>query len=167
MIMGYDSETAGWFLLVQSIVMALLSPTMGALSDRYGSAVLASSGMGVIAVGLLVVWQSMNMGSMLLIVLGLVVVGIGFSMFSAPNNNAIMSSVPPAYFGMASSVISTVRLLGQVLSMAIVASILSRTTNAATSSMDPATLLPNIQYALLVFMAFCIIGIIPSMIRNK
>lgn len=167
MIMGYASEMTGWVLLVQSVIMALLSPTMGALSDRYGSAMLASTGMGAIAVGLLVVWQAMNMESIWLIVLGLVIIGIGFAMFSAPNNNAIMSSVPPAYFGMASSVINTVRLLGQVLSMAIVASILSRNTEATIGSMDPLTLLPNIQYALLVFAVLCIIGIIPSMIRNK
>ena len=68
----------------------------------------------------------------------------------APNNNAIMGSVPPAYFGMASSVISTVRLLGQVLSMAIVASILARNTGAAgtaIANVDKAVLLANIQYS--------------------
>lgn len=167
MIMGYDSETAGWFLLVQSIVMAVLSPFMGTLSDRYGSAILASAGMGVIAVGLFVVWQAMNMTSVMVIIGGLIVMGIGFAMFSAPNNNAIMSAVPPAYFGMASSVISTVRLLGQVLSMAIVASILSRIDATSANSLEPAVLLANIQYALVVFMGFCIVGIVPSMIRNK
>ena len=170
MIMGYDSETAGWFLLVQSIVMAALSPGMGSLSDRYGSAVLASTGMGVIAVGLLVMWTAMNLSSTALIITALIIVGVGFAMFSAPNNNAIMGSVPPAYFGMASSVISTVRLLGQVLSMAIVASILARNTGAAgtaIANVDKAVLLANIQYSLMVFMAFCVVGIIPSMIRNK
>lgn len=167
MIMGYNSETAGWFLLVQSIIMALLSPLMGALSDRYGSAMLASTGMAVIAGGLLIIWQAMNMMSMTVVIAGLVVIGVGFAMFSAPNNNAIMGAVPPAYFGMASSVISTVRLLGQVLSMAIVASILSRTGSTNASSLEPTVLLVNIQYALLVFMVFCIIGIVPSVIRNK
>lgn len=167
MIMGYNSETAGWFLLVQSIIMALLSPLMGALSDRYGSAMLASTGMAVIAGGLLIIWQAMNMMSMTVVIAGLVVIGVGFAMFSAPNNNAIMGAVPPAYFGMASSVISTVRLLGQVLSMAIVASILSRTGSTNASSLEPTVLLANIQYALLVFMVFCIIGIVPSVIRNK
>lgn len=170
MIMGYNSEMAGWFLLVQSIVMALLSPVMGALSDRYGSAVLASTGMGIIAIGLLVIWEAMNLTSVAIIIGGLIIVGVGFAMFSAPNNNAIMGSVPPAYFGMASSVISTVRLLGQVLSMSIVASILARNTGAAgaaIANVDKAVLLDNIQYSLIVFMAFCVIGIIPSMIRNR
>jgi len=167
MVLGYDSEMAGWFLLVQSIIMALLSPKMGELSDRYGSAMLASGGMGAIAVGLLILWQAMNLASIYVVILGLIVIGIGFAMFSAPNNNAIMSSVPPAYFGMASSVISTVRLLGQVLSMAVVASILSRPAEGTTEILGADLLLQNIQYALLVFMFFCLVGVIPSMIRNK
>lgn len=163
MIMGFDSEKAGAMLLVQSIIMSVLSPLMGSLSDRYGSAWLASSGMGVIAVGLGVMIYGTHIESVALIITALVVIGIGFAMFSAPNNNAIMGSVPPKYFGLASSVIGTVRLLGQVFSMAVVASILSRPEVGPAQ----AVLLHNIQYALWVFLALCVIGIVPSVIRNK
>lgn len=163
MIMGFDSEKAGAMLLLQSIIMSALSPVMGSLSDRYGSAWLASSGMAVIAVGLGVMIYGTHIESVALIITALVIIGIGFAMFSAPNNNAIMSSVPPKYFSLASSVIGTVRLLGQVFSMAVVASILSR------PEVGPAkdVLLHNIQYALWVFLALCVIGIVPSVIRNK
>lgn len=166
MIMGYDSASAGLVLLTQSIVMSVLSPVTGALSDRYGSALLASIGMGVIAAGLLVILYGTHIGSMAIIITSLIVIGIGFAMFSAPNNNAIMSSVPPKYFSFASSVIGTVRLFGQVFSMAIVASILSRTV-AGIAPDSSKLLLVNIQYAFIVFTVFCAIGVIPSMIRNR
>ncbi len=158
MIVGFDSEKAGMLLLIQSVMMALLSPVMGSLSDRYDSAWLASSGMGVIAVGLGIMLYGTHIESVGFIVGALVVIGLGFAMFSAPNNNAIMGSVPPKYFGLASSVVGTVRLLGQVLSMAIVALILSRhETGAAT-----AVLLHNIQFAIVVFLVLCVVGMIPS-----
>ena len=166
MIMGYDSASAGLVLLTQSIVMSVLSPVTGALSDRYGSALLASIGMAVIAAGLVVILYGTHIGSMAIIITSLIIIGVGFAMFSAPNNNAIMSSVPPKYFSFASSVIGTVRLFGQVFSMAIVASILSRT----VAGMAPGTselLLVNIQYSFIVFTVFCAVGVIPSMIRNR
>lgn len=166
MIMGFNSATAGLILLVQSIIMSVLSPVTGAMSDRYGSAVMASSGMGIIACGLVVILYAIHISALTIIIAGLVVVGFGFAMFSAPNNNAIMSSVPPKYFSFASSVIGTVRLLGQVLSMAIVASILSRTSSAGEVG-SSAALLENIQIAFVVFAVFCAIGIVPSMIRNR
>ena len=166
MIMGFNSAAAGLILLVQSVIMSILSPVTGALSDRYGSAVMASSGMGIIACGLVVILYAIHISALTFIIAGLVVVGFGFAMFSAPNNNAIMSSVPPKYFSFASSVIGTVRLLGQVLSMAIVASILSRPSAIAAAG-SSAELLENIQIAFVVFAVFCVVGIIPSMIRNR
>lgn len=164
MIMGYDSNHAGMILLIQSIIMAVLSPVAGSLSDRYGSKVLASAGMAVIGAGLLVMIYATHVESLTMIIVALVIVGVGFAMFSAPNNNAIMSAVPKQYFGLASSVIGTVRLTGQVLSMAIVASILSRPVAGLVDS--TAVLLYNIQHAFMVFAVICFLGIIPSWIRE-
>jgi hypothetical protein len=66
---------------------------------------------------------------------------------------------------MASSVVGTVRLIGQVLSVAIVTLILSRTGSAAA---DPAeVLMNNIQFAFIVFTVLCLIGIFPSMVRIR
>lgn len=164
MIMGYDSNHAGMILLIQSIIMAVLSPVAGSLSDRYGSKVLASAGMAVIGAGLLVMIYATHVEALTMIIAALVIVGVGFAMFSAPNNNAIMSAVPKQYFGLASSVIGTVRLTGQVLSMAIVASILSRPVAGLVDS--TAVLLYNIQHAFMVFAVICFLGIIPSWIRE-
>lgn len=88
---------------------------------------------------------------------------LGFALFTAPNNNAIMGAVTPKYYGAASSVVSTVRLIGQVLSVAIITLILSQSGAAAASDW----LAHHIQQAFIVFTILCAIGIIPSAARSK
>ena len=98
-----------------------------------------------------------------LIALALVIIGIGFALFTAPNNNAIMGAVTPKYYGAASSVVSTVRLIGQVLSVAIITLILSQSGASAASDW----LAQHIQQAFIVFTILCAIGIVPSAARSK
>jgi hypothetical protein len=47
------------------------------------------------------------------------VLGAGYGLFSSPNTNAIMSSVDKRFYGVASGMNGTMRLLGQMLSMGI------------------------------------------------
>ena len=51
-ILGFTSRDAGLILLLQPILMAVLSPVTGSLSDHISAALLSSAGMGFIAVGL-------------------------------------------------------------------------------------------------------------------
>ena len=162
-ITGLNARDTGLVLLLQPVLMALLSPVTGALSDRINPAVLASSGMILITFGLSCLAINVSLSSFWLIALALVIIGIGFALFTAPNNNAIMGSVAPKYYGAASSVVSTVRLIGQVLSVAIITLILSQSGAAATSTW----LAQHIQQAFIVFTVLCAIGIIPSAARSK
>src|SRR5690606_29053066 len=54
------------------------------------------------------------------IILNLILVGTGFALFSSPNMNTIMSSVEKHHYGVASGVSSTMRVVGQMVSMTIV-----------------------------------------------
>ena len=162
-ITGLNARDTGLVLLLQPVLMALLSPVTGALSDRINPAVLASSGMILITFGLSCLAINVSLSSFWLIALALVIIGIGFALFTAPNNNAIMGSVAPKYYGAASSVVSTVRLIGQVLSVAIITLILSQSGAATTSTW----LAQHIQQAFIVFTVLCAIGIIPSAARSK
>jgi len=56
----------------------------------------------------------------------LALLGIGFALFSAPNTNAVMSAAPRSAYGVASAVLATMRLAGNVLSMGVVTLILAR-----------------------------------------
>lgn len=159
-ILGFTSRDAGMILLLQPVLMAVFSPFTGTLSDHISGGWLASGGMACIAVGLAILSLCIPHSTLAIILLCLVLIGIGFSLFTAPNNTIIMNAVPKEYYGMASSIVGTVRLIGQVLSTAIVTLILSQTTNSTL-------LLPHIQFAFIIFTILCLIGIVPSLIRNK
>ena len=60
-----------------------------------------------------------------MIVANLIFLGTGFALFSSPNMSAIMGAVEKRYYGIASGTVATMRLLGQMLSMAIATVVLS------------------------------------------
>ena len=163
-LLGLSSREAGLLLLVQPVVMALLSPRAGRLSDNHSAALLTSLGMGIIAAGLLALIGAAARESLPLITCLLVLIGAGFALFGAPNNNAIMSAVPPRYYSLASSLLGTVRLVGQVLSCAIVTLLLSLRFGGLAPD---AALLFRIQLSFAVFAVLCLIGIVPSLARRS
>jgi EmrB/QacA subfamily drug resistance transporter len=100
-VRGYSSQTAGFILLAQPLVMASLSPMAGRLSDRLDARRVASLGMGICALSLfLLVFVKLDTSPVWL-VLNLLLTGLGFSLFTSPNTNAIMGSVAISQYGVA------------------------------------------------------------------
>ena len=162
-ILGLTSRSAGLILLAQPIIMASLSPLMGKLSDKYAPTRLAAWGMTVITIGLAGFALTVHHLSLYLLIPMLIITGIGFALFAAPNNNAIMSSVEKKHYSLAASLLSTTRLFGQVLSVAIMNLILSL---QWTDYAPREALLQNLQIALLCFAIFSAAGIIPAKARK-
>ena len=95
------------------LIMAVFSPVMGNLSDRIRPALLASVGMGLCAAALLL-FSRIDAGTPLsYTIIVLIIAGLGFAMFSSPNNNAIMNCVEKKDFSVANSIIATMRTYGQ------------------------------------------------------
>ena len=118
-IKGLSPQGAGVVLIAQPIVMAVFSPLAGKLSDRIEPRMIASLGMALTTLGLILLALITHNTTLLYIVVSLMVLGFGFALFSSPNMNAIMSSVAKKYYGIASGSVGTMRVLGQVLSMGI------------------------------------------------
>jgi len=118
-IKGMSPQNAGIVLMAQPVMMAVFSPSAGKLSDKTEPRVLASVGMGITVLGLIHFVFLGNLTSIFLIIGTLMMLGFGFAIFSSPNMNSIMSSVEKKYFGIASGTVATMRLLGQMASMAI------------------------------------------------
>jgi MFS family permease len=115
---GLTPQQAGLILIAQPAVMALFSPLAGRLSDRIEPRLLASAGMSISAAGLFSL-AFLSASTAVVSVGGvLVVLGAGFALFSSPNTNAVMSAVGPKDYGLASAMLGTMRLTGQMLSMA-------------------------------------------------
>jgi EmrB/QacA subfamily drug resistance transporter len=164
----FSPEHAGLILIVQPAVMALVSPLAGRLSDRIDPQIVASGGMAFSATGLFLLVFLVESTPLWYLVICLVVLGIGLGMFTSPNTNAIMSSVEKRYYGVASGMNGTMRLLGQMLSMGIAmmlfALIIGRV--EITSEYFP-QFVSSMHYTFILFMVLCIIGIAASLKRGK
>ncbi len=119
-IKGLAADSAGIIMIGQPLIMTLLSPVAGRLSDKYEAWVLASSGVGLVCVGLGLLASLTADSAVMTVFIYLMLTGMGFALFSAPNMNAIMSSVNKRHLGLAAGSVSTMRVLGQMISMAIV-----------------------------------------------
>ena len=167
-IKGYSPQSAGMILIAQPVVMAFFSPYSGKLSDRMEPRIVASLGMAVTATGLFFFIGIGKETSLPMIIVNLMVLGLGFALFSSPNTNAVMSSVEKKYFGVASGILGTMRLTGQMLSMGIAMLIFALYIGKVqiTAAQHP-LFLKSIQVAFLVFTLLCLLGILASLARGR
>ena len=123
--------------------------------------------MGLTALGLLLLIFLNGETSLLYIIVSLLVLGLGFALFSSPNMNAIMSSVEKKLYGVASGTVATMRLLGQVISMAIVTflfSLIIGNKEIALENYD--AFLRSINILFIIFTVSCLVGIYFSLTRG-
>ncbi len=118
-IQGLTPQAAGTVLMAQPVIMAVFSPLAGRLSDRVEPRLLATGGMIVTAVGMAIFTQLKSDTPINGIIGNLALLGFGFGLFSSPNMSAIMGSVAKKDYGIASGAVATMRLMGQMVSMAI------------------------------------------------
>jgi EmrB/QacA subfamily drug resistance transporter len=167
-INGFSPWHAGLILVVQPIVQALFSPFAGRLSDRIEPRVVASIGMSVTAAGLGLLLLLDSATTIPFIVAVLFIQGLGFALFSAPNTNAIMSSVESRYYGIASGTLATMRLTGQMLSMGMVMLIFALQIGDVQITPDRyPSFLGSMHSALIVMAILCCGGIFASLARGK
>ncbi|MBM3395939.1 MAG: MFS transporter, partial [Betaproteobacteria bacterium] len=165
---GMDAQSAGLVMIVQPLMQALLSPMAGKLSDRIQPRMLASTGMALCALGLILLATATRDTSLPLPVLYLAIVGIGFALFSSPNMNAIMSSVAPKQFGIAGSAASTVRVLGQMLSMGVITLVTALVMGRVPIAPEHFDLLAQaIQASFAVAALLCVAGVGLSLSRGR
>ena len=124
-IKGLSPQAAGTVLMAQPIMMALLSPIAGRLSDRIEPRLIATTGMIVTVIGVSLFSTLTPDTGLHLIVANLILLGTGFALFSSPNMTAIMGAVEKRHYGLASGAVATMRLLGQMTSMAMATVVLA------------------------------------------
>lgn len=159
---------AGFVLMSLPVTMTLISPLAGKLSDHHNPGVLASIGMAISTAGLILLCFLTEQTSILFIVVVLLIMGAGFSLFSSPNSNAIMSSVEKRQLGNASGMLGTMRNVGQTFSMAIALMLLAL--YMGQEKIGPANypqLMNSMKSAFIVFSFLCLAGVFASLARNK
>jgi MFS family permease len=167
-IQGFPPAVAGTVLVAQPVMMAITTPLAGRLSDRIEPRLLATAGMTIVAAGLFALafvgWDT----PMAAVVGILLFLGFGYGVFSSPNMNSIMSSVADSRAGIASATAGTMRVLGQIASMAIAMTAFSVIIGTVVISQEVADeLLRAISASFVVFGCLCTVGIWFSYARGN
>ncbi|MDL2274567.1 MFS transporter [Desulfosarcina sp. OttesenSCG-928-G10] len=167
-IKGMTPQNAGTLLMVQPVIMAAFSPFVGRLSDRIQPRFLSTFGMALTVLGMAIFTQLAVDTSFSLIFATLVVFGFGFAFFSSPNTSAILGAVDKKDYGIASGVVSIMRLMGQMTSMAIATVALSLL--VGQRAIEPQTydrFLLSVRTVFTLSAILCAVGIFFSMFRGK
>jgi EmrB/QacA subfamily drug resistance transporter len=159
---------AGTILIIEPLMQALFSPFAGRLSDRYEPQIISSVGMTLNAVGIIPLIFIQSDTSIHYIVICLIILGIGFALFSSPNVNATMSSVENKFYGVASATLATMRLTGQMFSMGITMLVFAVIIgNQAISEANNPLLLKSTKVIFVILTIICFGGIFASLARGK
>jgi DHA2 family multidrug resistance protein-like MFS transporter len=119
--LGRSSIETGLLITPWPVMVAVIAPVAGRLSDRYSSGVLGGIGLITLSAGVVALIALPSTPSVAQIAWRMGLCGIGFGFFQAPNMKAIMSSAPPARAGGASGIVATARLVGQASGVALAA----------------------------------------------
>ncbi|MGC9516047.1 MFS transporter, partial [Methanocrinis sp.] len=119
-VQGLTAQDAGLILIAQPLLMIFVALLSGWLSDRMRPQILAGLGMALTTISLLTLIDLGGETSIESVLVSLAILGLGVGLFSSPNTNAVMSSVPSRFYGVASSTLGTMRLSGHMLSMGMV-----------------------------------------------
>ncbi|SPD72758.1 putative transport protein [uncultured Desulfobacterium sp.] len=161
-------QTAGLMLMTQPFFMAFLSPFAGRLSDRIEPRIVATFGMILTFIGLVLMSFLGEKTSLIYLTAILIVLGSGFGFFSSPNTNAIIGSVDKRYFGIASGMVGTMRSFGMIVSMGIATVVFSIYIGRIQITQEQYPLLiKSIRVAFAIFSLLSFGGIFASMVRGK
>ena len=111
----------GFFMTPWPLVVAIMAPIGGRLSDRYPVGILGGIGLALLGTGMVLLATLPAEPGTANIVWRMVVCGIGFGFFQSPNLRALMSSAPSQRSGSASGIVATARLTGQTFGAALAA----------------------------------------------
>jgi EmrB/QacA subfamily drug resistance transporter len=166
-VRGLPPSVAGMILLAQPIVMAALSPLAGRVSDRVQPRIVASAGMGLTSIALVLFAFVSASTAVPLVIAELALAGLGFALFSSPNTNAVMSSVDVRSYGVGAATLGTMRLVGQACSMALAALVMASLMGSARIDAHAApTLLVAIRTTFAISAALCGAGVFASLARG-
>lgn len=167
-IKGYDSQFAGIVLLVAPVCQVVLAPIAGRLSDRYVPQILAAIGMALGTISLFLFSSLNGDTSMEFLIVAMIIYGIGFGLFSPPNTNVIMGSVPPKDTSVASAAVATMRTVGQAMSMGILTLVFAFVMgNVPIIEKYYPLLIQSCQITCIICVILCILSVFASLVGMK
>ncbi|WP_338464626.1 MFS transporter [Franconibacter daqui] len=119
-VYGYSAFDSALLFTAWPVGIILVAPHAGRLADRYTPAVIATSGLCLFSLGLLLLTQLPENAHAGDISLRGFICGIGFGCFQSPNNREMLANASRQHSGYASGVLAIMRTFGQCLGAAFV-----------------------------------------------
>lgn len=159
-----NPSQAGTLLTAQPIVMAIVAPISGTISDRVGAQIPGTLGMGLLSLGLFLLSRLGHSTPLPIIALSLAVTGLGIGIFISPNNSALMGAAPHHRQGIAAGLLATARNVGMVLGVGLAGAIF----NTLLEHHSPdAPIIRATQMSFTIFIGIALLGAITSAIRGN
>lgn len=167
-VRGWNAQMSGLILIITPVIMAIMAPTSGRLSDKIHPQKLAAIGMSIATLTLLILVFLDANTPIYLIVIAMILQGIGMGLFTSPNTNAIMSSVPPNETPNASAAQSAMRTIGQTMSLGLLTLVFAWIMgNLKLSSQYANMIVQSSQLVCIICTIICIVAIFASLVGIK
>jgi EmrB/QacA subfamily drug resistance transporter len=124
-VLGYSATRAGAAFLPMTVMITLVAPIAGRLSDRVGSRWLMGGGLTLVGVALMLFSRLGVHSSYWMILPALIIAGLGISLTMTPTTAAVMASVPVDKAGVGSAVLNSFRQVGGSLGIAVIGAIVT------------------------------------------
>jgi EmrB/QacA subfamily drug resistance transporter len=163
---------AGLYMTIYPLLIVLVSPASGYLSDKIGSEILTLLGLVLTSAGLLLMSTLTEQVSLVVMGLFIIIMAIGNGLFQSPNNSLVMSSVAQDKLGIGGSVNALVRSIGQTAGIAVSTSLLyggmsmkigRHVTDYVPGRND--AFLFGMRFSYLAAAAICMLGVIITAVR--
>ena len=122
-ILHFSPSQMGWIMITNSVIIVLIAPIAGGLSDRMGSRLLCTVGSLLIVISQFFIASLDLDASIPRIVIPLMLSGLGWAIFNSPNQSAILGSVPRDKLGTASGMNTTAARTGGAMGVALSATL--------------------------------------------
>lgn len=122
-LLGYSPSQVGWIIVADSIIIMIMAPIAGSLSDRLGSRLLCTLGCAVIVAAQFFLATLDVHASLIRIIFPLALWGVGWALFKAPNQSSMLGAVSPATIGAAAGMIATTARAGGAMGVALSATL--------------------------------------------
>ena len=168
--LGFDQSTTGFFLMVHPVMISIMGPAAGFMSERVRAKIQTVIGLFVQLAGLALI--ALSIPNVIFMAVGVAIMGSGLSFFSVANGNFIMTSAPKKYMGVVSALSNISRTTGFSIATALVTTIFGvffAMTNPGGLTSGPIFVTSYgqaVEMTIWVFSALCLIAAIISSLRG-
>jgi MFS family permease len=166
-VLGQSAKTAGQVLAIGSLLMALIAPLAGALSDRYRANRVAGVGVAIAFASALLAIALDEGSGLIYVALMLAVQGVGFAFFSSPNMTLIMNAVPAQRSSIASALAAQARTLGMLAGMLITAAVISLYIGDEPLDRDPLLFARAMRMSFVILAAVSLVALAISALPSR